>query len=303
MLRRNGRIEFGGEIAVVSGEPWNYRNRIQLHCEDGKIGFHQAASHKVRAIDQCPISSPTLNNALAALNKMQKDHRRWPPFLRSVELFTNERDTLVNVLDSGEKHLSKVFFEWCAEHIPGALLPSLEYKAAGEYFKVSHQSFFQVNRFLIDQLAAVAMEGAVGEHVLDLYAGVGLFSIPLARKGHKVIAVESSVSAVRDMEHNAREAKVAIQTDQRQSEQFLENFDKTPDFVMADPPRVGLGKQVTKKLLELKPPRIHIVSCEPSTLARDLSAFIAEGYKIESLTMVDMFPQTAHIETVAKLTK
>ncbi len=189
VLRRIGKIDAPEQIDTVAGEPWNYRNRAQFHLENGQLGYLEAGSHKLCAIDHCPISSPRLNEVIGILREMMQD-RRWPRFIKTLEVFTNESDVQVNVLDS-ERPVARWFFDWCAEQIPGAAAGSLEYKTANDKYRVGHRSFFQVNRFLIDALIETALAEAQGGTALDLYAGVGLFSIPLARRFEKVVAVES----------------------------------------------------------------------------------------------------------------
>ena len=299
VLARIGKLEAPAEIATISGEPWGYRNRTQLHLAGGEIGFFGTGSHHLTPVDRCPIASPRINEALTALRAM-KGERRFPGFITSLELFTNETEVQVNVLESG-RPVSKRFFDWCAEKIPGYAPDAIEYPVGAAVFRVHHKSFFQVNRFLIEPLIAAALEGAEGESALDLYSGVGLFSIALARRFRSVTAVETSGSAVRDMEFNAQRAGVQIETRREPVEAFLEAAENAPDFVLADPPRAGLGKHAVRALLRLKPRLVTIVACDPSTLARDLAALLAGGYKLEQLTLVDLFPQTFHIETVARL--
>jgi 23S rRNA (uracil1939-C5)-methyltransferase len=117
-----------------------------------------------------------------------------------------------------------------------------------------------------------------------------------------VSAVETGGTAVRDLEHNAGAAGVTIQAHQSPVEAYLDALEQAPDFVLADPPRAGLGRAAVRALLRLKPPRISIVSCDPATLGRDLNALLAGGYGLDRLTLVDLFPQTFHIESVAALT-
>lgn len=302
VLRRVGKLEAPAEIAVRSAEPWGYRNRSQLHLDrDGRIGFMAWASNDLVPVESCPIAAPAINHALASLRAMTGSPR-WPRFVREIELFTNGDRTMLNVLSTdGARGVAGQFFEWAGETIPGANEGSLEYQAAGETLRVSHGSFFQVNRFLIDDLVASALEGAEGASALDLYSGVGLFSLPLARRFQHVDAVETDSSALRDLEHNTRRAALPVKPHRLQSEQYLEALQTAPDFVLADPPRSGLGKHVVKHLARLQPPKVTIVSCDPATLARDLAALLPAGYRIESLTVVDLFPQTFHLETVARL--
>jgi 23S rRNA (uracil1939-C5)-methyltransferase len=296
-LKRLGRIEPPAEIAVVSAEPWAYRNRVQLHIEQGRIGYREMRSRKLCAIDHCPIASPKLNQAIAALAGMLPDPR-WPRFLRSLEIFTDEKQVQINVLES-DRPVARRFFEWCAERIEGLAAGDIDYEGR---FRVGGNAFFQVNRFLADRLAETALEGAGGNRALDLYAGVGLFTLPLASRYAEVTAVESGRFAVRDLEFNARRAGIAnIRAVQSTTEAFLAAPGEAPDFVLLDPPRTGLGKEVVSQLAALRPPRVVIVACDPSTLARDVGGLAAAGYRIDALALVDLFPQTFHMEAVARL--
>jgi 23S rRNA (uracil1939-C5)-methyltransferase len=296
-LRRLGKIEPPGEIGIVQGDPWGYRNRAQLHVENGRLGFREARSHRLCAIDHCPISSPAVNDAIRTLVSMQRDGR-WPRFVRSLEVFTDERQVQLNVLDT-ERPVARRFFDWAAELIPGMVTGALDYEGR---FRVSSNSFFQVNRFLHDRLAESALEGLEGETALDLYAGVGLFSMPLARQFRNVMAIESGGGAVRDLQFNAERAGLAnLKSEQRSAEDYLSGVSRAPDLVVVDPPRAGIGKVVVERLLQVRPRQVVIVACDPSTLARDLSGLLGGGYRIAKMTLVDLFPQTFHMETVVRL--
>ena len=299
VLRRVGKLDAPEEIAVIAGAPLEYRNRVQLHLAGGEIGYLEAASNRLCPVERCPVSSPAINSALGSLRKMRRD-KRFPAFVRTIELFTNESTVQVNVLAS-DRPVAKHFFDWCGEEIPGVAAGFLDYSAAGAEYRVGHRSFFQVNRFLIDRLVEAGLADAEGDTAIDLYAGVGLFSLPLARRIHAVTAVESGASAVRDLEFNAARASLSIQVEKAVVEDYLEGLSRAPDFVLADPPRAGLGKGTVKQLLRLQPPRMTIVSCDPATLARDLMALVNSGYRLERVTLIDLFPQTYHIETVASV--
>jgi 23S rRNA (uracil1939-C5)-methyltransferase len=281
VLQRVGKIEVADEIDVVAGEPWHYRNRIQLHIDRSQVGYFEHGSHKLCSIDHCPIASPTLNNAIPKLNAQ---------VTATVELFTNETEVQVNVLD----------------RVPRSALTALQavgvsgpMEHAG--FQVSRNSFFQVNRFLIDRLLEVALTGSEGDLALDLYAGVGLFAVSLAQRFKKVIAVESSRSAFSDLEHNIQNRSLPITGENKTTEDYLAAYEGHPDLILADPPRSGLGKHVVKELLRIRAPLLTIVSCDPATLARDLQGLLADAYRIEKITLVDLFPQTFHIEAVVHL--
>ena len=203
----------------------------------------------------------------------------------ALELFTNETEVQVNVVDRVPRQALTA-------------LASLGVTTPIEYggFQVSRNSFFQVNRFLIDRLVECALGDARGEWAVDLYAGVGLFAVKLAERFGKVTAVESSSSGLRDLAHNFTQAAVNANV-----EDYLTGVQETPDFILADPPRAGLGKLVVKELARIHAPRLTIVSCDPATLARDLQALLVSNYRIEKITLVDLFPQTFHLETVVEL--
>jgi 23S rRNA (uracil1939-C5)-methyltransferase len=306
-LSRIGKIKWDGLVEILAGEPWGYRNRTQLRVlkRGGKaeLGFLEAGSHRFVAAANCPVNSPALNRVHETLVAMAGD-RRFPNFLQEIEIFSNEREVQINARQT-ERPLAKSFFNWCAERIEG-FADWIDYPSGDDVFRVGPRSFFQVNRFLVDSLAKCALSDASGEVCLDLYAGVGLFTLPLARRFKRVVAVDASRQAVRDLQFNAERAGIAeasVNLDIVNSDvaAFLAEFDDIPDFVVADPPRAGLGPKVTAELLRLKSPRLRVVSCDPATLARDLAALTAGGYRIDAVTLVDLFPQTFHLETVVAL--
>ena len=293
-LRRVGKIEYTGEIETISGPPLGYRNRAQFHIADGSIGYLAPRSHTlVPVTGECPVSSPRLNQALAEIRGRLSDPR-FPCFVHSLEIFTNETEVQVNALET-DRPVARSFYDWCGSMV------AIDYATSFGTFRVSPRSFFQINRFLIEPLVDAALYQAEGKTALDLYAGVGLFAVPLARRFENVIAVESSVTAARDLEVNAARAEVRLETERARVEDFLRTLAETPDFVLADPPRAGLDKAVVAQLQRLVPPRLTLVSCDPATLARDLAGLTS--YRIERLTLVDLFPQTYHLETIAQLVR
>jgi len=282
VLQRVGKIAFTGEIGLISGEPWQYRNRVQLHIEDGAVGYFEQGSRKLCAIDHCPIASPKLNETIGKIEPQRAS--------TALELFTNETDAQVNVIDRVPRP------ELAALSSLGVTTP-VEY----ESLRVSRNSFFQVNRFLIDRLVQCALGDARGEWAVDLYAGVGLFAVKLAERFGKVTAVESGGSAFRDLAHNFGHLDSTQAPVNANVEDYLASLQETPDFVLADPPRAGLGKLVVRELLRIHAPRLTIVSCDPATLARDLQGLLAGNYSLQKITLVDLFPQTFHLEAVVEL--
>ena len=166
---------------------------------------------------------------------------------------------------------------------------------------------------MTDELVRVVTGGQSGEVALDLYAGVGLFSTSLARDFHHIFSVESSQTSSADLAYNLPENGESVQAS---TEQYLARLEEsrrvgkggflpqsthTPDLAVIDPPRSGLGERVARKLVNLGAPRVVYVSCDPATLARDLVVFLAAGYRMEQVHLVDLFPQTYHLETVVHL--
>ncbi len=252
-LQRVGKIEFDpARIETEAGEPFGYRNRAQFHFERGRVGYREMNSRKLVEIRQCPISSPKINEVIATLNRMVRD-RRWPDFVESLEVFTDESQVQWNVLES-QRPVAKRFFEWLAAEMPGTVDGPLEYAVNGDLFTVSGSSFFQVNRFLLPRLADLAIGENRGGTAWDLYAGAGLFTLPLARRFDRVVAVEAGKSAL-DLRHNAERARIKADVITEQTEAFLAAARTAPDFVLADPPRAGLGKAATARLLALRPQR------------------------------------------------
>jgi len=270
----------------VAGEPWQYRNRVQLHIQNGQVGYFEAGTHRLCAIDHCPIASTKLNEAIGMLSR---ELPRLPWFTADIELFTNESEVQVSVQD----------------RVPTSARPVLERIGSMDPiewpgFRVSRNSFFQVNRFLIERLVEEAVAGLAGDNAIDLYAGVGLFALRLAGSFRQVAAVESGWSAFHDLEFNVQRAGVAVTADHRKAEEFLAALEQPPELIVADPPRTGLGRQVIAELLKLRSAKVVIVSCDPATLARDLRELLP-AYQIERMTLVDLFPQTYHMETVVRL--
>jgi 23S rRNA (uracil1939-C5)-methyltransferase len=299
-LRRIAGVDHSEDIAVIRGEPWAYRNRVQLHFKAGTCGFHKAGSHAIQGVSHCEISAPLLNEAIGKIRQAAKK-QEWPDFLRSLELFTNGAEIQVNVLESNRPVAAR-FFTWLKELIPAVAAGAIAYEAAGERFRISGGSFFQTNRFLIDPLVNEVLGEERGEEAVDLYAGVGLFTLPMAKRFRRVQGVERGGTALRDLEFNASTASLSNVTAHRAlAEEFLQQMQAAPEWIVADPPRAGLGNELTTELLRLKPRRLTIVSCDPTTLARDLKKLLAGGFRIGRMALVDLFPQTYHFETVVRL--
>jgi 23S rRNA (uracil1939-C5)-methyltransferase len=323
-LQRGG-VQPPDEIAAISANPWAYRNRLRLAFDQhGNPGYRGLRSHSVIAIRECPIAAPLLIEAARVFAEVI---RQSTPALRPTELslFCNADETalLASVFTASHRNVrlddlakavheripalqgAELVAESSASERPTPVAQwgaaSLEYRAAAFSYRVDHGAFFQVNRWLVDALVEQVTAGQSGSLAWDLFAGVGLFARQLTTAFAQVVAVESSPSAVRALQENLKgTSATAVQT---ATLDFLRRPRKgdCPDLIVADPPRAGLGPEITALIAQIAAPALVYVSCDPATLARDLSALIATGYRIESITLADLFPQTFHLETVVHL--
>jgi len=339
-LRRIAKLELQCEIQVHPSPPWNYRNRSRLQVRtrpDFAAGYFMFASHELLPVEECPISSPLINRGIAVLWQSGRAGKAVEG-VREIEFFANSDDTrlLAEILCAPEARRAAVRAwaeELCAampeisgvaafrEPQKGVQQPlvavgasELTYQTAATAYRVSVGTFFQTNRFLIDELVNIVAGGRSGELALDLYAGVGLFSTALAGSIRHIVSVEMSQTAASDLQYNlplnattvhaAAEQYLTELGDQRRAENraALPQLHK-PDLVVVDPPRGGLGDRVARLLAEVDSPRVTYVSCDPATLARDLVPLQAAGYRVEEVHLVDLFPQTYHLESVLHLVR
>jgi 23S rRNA (uracil1939-C5)-methyltransferase len=181
---------------------------------------------------------------------------------------------------------------------------ALTYRVGARRYRVGLGSFFQVNRFLVEPLVELVTGGARGNTAWDLYAGVGLFSAALTEGFGEVVAVESGGAAVRDLRENLRGTRHRVVS--AETADFLRRAvgqrQAVPDLVVVDPPRAGLGREVTTLLGKLRARNVTYVSCDPATLSRDVAALLESGYRLAKMHLVDLFPQTFHLESVTHLT-
>jgi 23S rRNA (uracil1939-C5)-methyltransferase len=324
-------------IQILAGAPFGYRNRIRLQMQlqpEFVIGYRHAKSHRLMAIDDCPIAAPLLDRCIRTIQKTGIQ-RKFPSDVRELELFTNHDQSellmtlwVVGSSKFNENRYSELFGQMQAEipQLRGAMLLAVEksmphatepllswgqstlrYRACGNEYIVSHRSFFQINATVLDEFVAAVTLGRSGVVAWDLYAGVGLFSRALAEQFRNVIAVESNSSACGDLQKNLHGTNaVAINSAtydflRKTSRQVAERQTSAPDLILLDPPRAGAGVETCNLLARCNAPLILYVSCDPATLGRDLAVLIQSGYRLDCLQLVDMFPQTYHLETIATL--
>ena len=332
-LSRLGGIAWDGPIHEHAGEPYGYRNRAQWAVRSGMpraIGYFLPGSSVIVPIDECPVLSPKLAHTFAKLQEMARSGIL-PQGIQEIEAFADSSDEMI-ALNIAFERFARPAAEIAATFRAGlgkieSLLllnqktnkfeltgPGYLVQEAGGYrFQVSHLSFFQVNRFLTEDLLKTVTDGVGGELALDLYAGVGFFTLPLARAFRRVISVDANLAATRDLRVNAENAKVQVTSHNEHAEEFLGKTQEKPEFVVLDPPRAGLGAEGSAKLAKLGAPEIAYLSCDPSTLARDLAVLTGSQkkngdvpadcprYEISAMHLFDLFPQTFHIETLVRL--
>ncbi|HET7101287.1 MAG TPA: class I SAM-dependent RNA methyltransferase, partial [Terriglobia bacterium] len=314
-LQRIGKIAWDREITVHQASPWNYRNQAQLKvaaAESGEtaLGFFAGESHQLVPIDECLILSPRLNRVLGQLRR--------PEWLgrfrgcREVELLANDRDDQVRITLHGNPQTgeSGPLAEDLIKEVDGVVTvafhdrrdtqvfgqPDFIYQVGEFRHQLSAGAFFQSSRHLLPELVNTVTESSPGGLALDLYAGVGLFTLPLARHFGQVVGVESHPAAARDLKANAASHGLEnVRAVGQRTSDFLRRFaQRQPDLVVLDPPRLGAEKSTLQYLVDLQPRRIHYVACHPPTWARDLSFLLSRNYRLEEVEMFDCFPQTYH---------
>jgi 23S rRNA (uracil1939-C5)-methyltransferase len=332
-LGRIGRIQWTGAIETQASPPFGYRNRAQWKLRASQegaagsagIGYFEMGSTKLCAVTECTILSPRLADTLSRLRQLVSQNKVLS-MIDEIEAFADSSD-------------EKILLNLSAERLPGSpeslaaalreSIPNVEsiliqdrradkfhlagpgyltYTAAGAPYRVGHLSFFQVNRFLIEPLVNAVIGKSRGRLALDLFAGVGLFTVALTKQFERVIGVESNLAAAKDLETNLKESGGASPSSRNiTTEGFLSRWHETPDLVVVDPPRAGVETEALGHLKKLAPARIHYVSCDPATLGRDLALLVGTNdaglYAIESINLFDIFPQTYHMEVLVRLVR
>jgi 23S rRNA (uracil1939-C5)-methyltransferase len=346
-LQRIAKTELECELRLRASPGWNYRNRTRLQVQTAPefaLAYFRFGSHEFLPVRECPISSPLLNRVMARLLELRG--LNCPAAVEEIELFADSADECLLAWafcgrDADKRDLSRwaealerelpeisgvTFFasrRQTSRQISRQRLEdeapldsktlaqsgakSIRYRTTNHEYQVSAGAFFQVNRYLIDELVSVVTGDARGDVALDLYAGVGLFSAALAQSFHHILSVEASQTAYGDLVQNvpANVKAVGARTEDYLRSGYLTSraVRKRPDLVVLDPPRTGAGKLVIRSLVEFGAPRIRYVSCDPATLARDIAPLLAGGYHIEEAHLFDLFPETFHIESVMLLAR
>jgi 23S rRNA (uracil1939-C5)-methyltransferase len=316
---RIGKITLPGATAVMGSKEQGYRMRARLHARDGRFGFFREGTHELcdagpthqllpatmAAVDRlqaalranrlegvisCEIAENMSANERAVL--LELEGSRTPPLqLEAVEgisglAFTSHRD-------------SRLTIAYGSPYVGDRI------EAPGVSAALTHhvQSFFQGNRYLLPWLVGRVLAHVKGGDILDLYAGVGLFAVALAASGRTgIMAVEGDRWSARDLEANAAPYANALAVEHSPVERYLQRRGiRRPETVVLDPPRTGLSRDAMTGILRLMPRSLVYVSCDLATVARDVKRFLEEGYSLEHIEACDLFPNTAHVETLVIL--
>lgn len=314
---RIAKMPLEAEVTVMASPEAGYRMRARLHAKDGRIGFFREGTHTLCDAAQTRQLLPATVDALHRLQPViERTH------VTSCELSENieatERAMLLELApDAVPPHVDAIdgitglLF---INHQQGHLTVAYGSPYVSDHIAVSSvsaalthhvQSFFQGNRYVLPDLAARVLAQVPDGVVMDLYAGVGLFAVSLAASGRKqIVAVEGDRSSARDLESNAAPYGASIHVQHLSVERYLERRDRQrPDTLLLDPPRTGVSGEAMSAMLGLKVPRVVYVSCDPATLARDVKRFAEVGYRLTHIEAFDLFPNTAHVETLAVLTR
>ncbi|MBL8150681.1 MAG: class I SAM-dependent RNA methyltransferase [Blastocatellia bacterium] len=296
-LSRIAHINWPSPIEVKHSQEFGYRSRAQFKIDRNssplQIGFYKADSHEVCDVDSCPILTPNLNNALQTLRSNQE------------EIATSKIPySKIEVASGDNSATTKPYLSPFSDRVISQNVGKVRYK-------YSAGCFFQVNSLLLETLVETVLSGRSGNIAVDLYAGVGLFALHLAGRYKQVLATEVDQEAASWAVENIKSNRLQnIEFSSLSAERWLSQFTHpkrrakikiNPELVVLDPPRAGASKKVLDSLVEIAPKEIVYVSCEPPTLARDLNHLINNGYRLETITGIDLFPQSYHIETVATL--
>jgi 23S rRNA (uracil1939-C5)-methyltransferase len=284
-LERLGGVWLPQDTALITGAPWGYRLRTQIHTDVDpvaggvRVGYYARRTRNLVPVTRCPVLVPELDAFLPFL----RDHLA-PGGPTRVDLAAG---------DGGEVTVSP--------NLPGLPHGEVSMQVGDLAYSYDARTFFQGHRDLLPRLVEVVVGEGEGELAFDLYGGVGLFALPLARRYRKVVLVEGDTQAARLARNNARRNKLNnVEVLAQNVETWVADLPDGVDRLVVDPPRSGLSPKVPRILMERRPKRLTYVSCHPATLARDLR-LLTRIYRIESVAMMDLFPQTGHMEALVQM--
>jgi 23S rRNA (uracil1939-C5)-methyltransferase len=327
-FRRIGHVTLPSPPRVRGAEAAGYRMRSRLHVRHGRAGFFREGTH---ALCDAGATGQILPEAAAAAARVIEALGEISGVCDAIVVSENAAATerVVHLEAREGERLDDAFDDLAAIDLGSAGLTGVTAIDGGDVLELAGDalvrdtsgtlaphssampsvswsrrptSFFQGNRYLTGALVERVLQLAEGGRCVDLYAGVGLFSVPLAASGRRVVAVESEASSFEDLTLNAEPWRESLETVRATVESWLTGAASAGDVCVVDPPRTGMTDSAIAGVLRLTPPRLVYVSCDPPTLARDAARLAAAGYRLESIDGFDLFPNTAHVESVAVFT-
>ncbi|MES1244850.1 MAG: TRAM domain-containing protein [Acidobacteriota bacterium] len=285
-LERLGGIAMSAvaDTELITGEPWGYRLRTQVHTEIDpvaggvRVGYYARGTKDLIPVKRCALLVPELDALLESL---------------PGHLPADGPSRLDLAAGDGTVTVSPT-----VESLPHG---EVSLKVGDLSYFYDARSFFQGHRGLLPELVQRVVGDWEGELAYDLYGGVGLFTLPLAQRYRRVVTVEGDTVSARYARMNARRNKLAnVEVVARVVETWIQALPEGVDRVVVDPPRGGLSPKVPRALVDRRPKRLTYVSCHPATLARDLR-LLTRAYRIESIALIDLFPQTGHMEAIVQM--
>jgi 23S rRNA (uracil1939-C5)-methyltransferase len=305
-LERIGGVESIPAAEIIAApEPWYYRNQIQFHqTREGKLGYQRARSNRTFAIRECHLPENSINLTWPQID-IEPIHG-----LERISLRGGMNDDLMLILESTNSLPLDFSIEGLSISViqkspQGSLVlagsDQLSMHVLEKQFVVSSGSFFQVNTHQAEAMVKHIMDHMPLNNVktiLDVYSGVGLFSAFLAQRVKELIGIEVSPEACEDYTRNLDEFE-NVSLYEASAEEVLDSIRFGADTIVVDPPREGLGAKTVEAILAQGAHTLVYVSCDPATLARDARQLTAGGYQLNQIALLDMFPQTYHIESIS----
>lgn len=301
ILKRN-KIDYEVKEIIKSDNEYNYRDKITLKIVDGELGYYQNDTHSLVKIDYCYICKDSINKLLKDILKLMINNGEVvirSNYNNDLLLSISTNDTVANILELVNNHrIVGIVINDKTVYGENYFIDKIN-----EYlFKVSYNSFFQINPFICSKLFDLIEENTnKSSKVLDLYCGVGTLSIVASKNASNVMGVEIVQNAIIDANLNkCLNSKNNLEFICADTKDILNRITQEFDTIILDPPRSGVVKNVINKILDVKPKKIIYVSCDPNTLARDFK-LLEDIYEIKTFKLLDMFPKTEHIESFVVL--
>ena len=296
------KINYEIKDILKSEKQYNYRNKISLKIVDGNIGFYENETHNLIKIDYCYLCNDEINKILKDLNKLKINNGL-------ITIRVNYKNELLLIIDTNDKIENINYFE--DNYLLAGIILNGKTIYGDNYFidnindylfKVSYNSFFQVNPFICSKLFLLIEEATKeSKNVLDLYSGVGTLSIVASTNASMALGVEIVDNAVKDSYVNkCINKKENIDFICSDTKKIIDKITSDYDTIILDPPRSGVDKNIINKIINEKSKKIIYISCNPHTLGRDLK-LLEDNYNINDIKLLDMFPNTEHCESVCIL--